>query len=152
MKVTDKIQKKAAELAEKHGLKKIFVNENGEFFSEKCHAANSVGGDSKKYTEISLGAPVEPVKSTNDLGKLADVIAAIDAATDTETVRAILDAEVAGKDRKSVIEAASKKIAVLTTKQGESSDNEGTKETGETTGKTDDKPQTNSETPKIDEQ
>jgi len=112
MKVTDKIRKQGEELAEKHGFKRIFVNEKGEFFSNQSYAAHSVGGDMTKYAEIALGTAVEAT-ATNDLGKAADVIAAIEASSDVEEVRAILEAEVAGKDRKSVVEAASKKIAAL---------------------------------------
>lgn len=113
MKVTDKIYKQGVELAGQHGFKRIFVNEKGEFFSNQSYAAHSVGGDMTKYAEIAIGTPVDPT-ATNDLGKAADVIAAIEASTDVEEVRAILEAEVAGKDRVTVIEAASKKIATLT--------------------------------------
>ncbi|MFV0378341.1 MAG: hypothetical protein ACK5JD_13690 [Mangrovibacterium sp.] len=122
MKVTDKIRKQAVELAEKHGFRQIWVNEKGEFFSNQSYAAHSVGGDITKYAEIALGAAVEAT-ATNDLGKAADVIAAIEGAADAEAVQAILKAEQEGKNRKSVIEAASKKLAALTAKQQDAGTN-----------------------------
>ncbi len=112
MKLTDKIRKQAAELAQKHGFSQLWVNEKGEFFSNQSYAVHSVGGDKSKWTEVPIGVAVE-TNATNDLGKAADVIAAIEKAETAEEVRAILDAEVAGKNRKSVIEAGDKKLISL---------------------------------------
>lgn len=124
MKVTDKIRKQAAELAEKHGLTQVWVNEKGEFFSNVSHAANSVGGNKEKYAVLMFSAAQETT-ATNDLGKAADVIAAIEAAADTEAVQAILKAEQEGKNRKSVIEAAEKKLTALAAKQQDTNGTDG---------------------------
>lgn len=124
MKVTDKIRKEAADIAHKLGLKQIFINEKGEFFSNQSYAAHSVGGDKNKYAEVALGVVVETT-ATNDLGKAADVIAAIEATDDTEAVLAILKAEQEGKNRKSVVEAAEKKLTSLAAKQQDTNGTDG---------------------------
>ena len=118
MKISEDKLKEGRELANKHGFKALFVNEKGEFFTNPSYAAASVGYDKEKFAEVPLkdgmGQGAESVdKHTNDLGKAADVIAAIDVAKSSDEVIAILDAEAAGKNRKSVIEAGNKKLDAI---------------------------------------
>ncbi len=110
MKITADIKAKAAELAEKHGFDELFVNAKGEFFTSKSNAANSVDGNKEKYAQVHLGVAGSGERTTTDLDKAADVIAQIEAAEDKEGVEAILEAESEGKNRKTVIEAALKKV------------------------------------------
>ncbi len=113
MKITESQQKQARELAEKHGCKELYLNDKGEFFTSENYAAMSVSNDKEKYLKLSIGIEVNAEKSTNDLGKAADVILEIEAATDVEAIEAILIAEAEGKNRKSVIDAGAKKIESL---------------------------------------
>ncbi len=118
MKISDKIRKQAAELAEKHNLSNLFVNNKGEFFTEVCHAANSVGGDKKKYAQVPLNISVADEKATTDLETAKEVIEKIEAANDIQVVKAILTAELEGKKRKSVLQAADQKIGSLAVSPG----------------------------------
>lgn len=52
MKITQDIKKQGEKLKKKLGFEKIYVNIKGEYFSQECDAANSVGGDNSKYCEI----------------------------------------------------------------------------------------------------
>ena len=113
MKITDKKRKEALEIAKMFGCKELFVNVDGEFFTNQNYAANSVKNDKELWAKVDLGVEAEVQKVTNDLGKSADVIAAIEAATSSAEVIAILDAEAEGKNRKSVIEAGNKKLAAI---------------------------------------
>jgi hypothetical protein len=113
MKITEAKRKEALELAKKLSCKELFINVDGEFFTNQSHAANSVKNDKEKWAKVDLGIEVEPQKTTNDLGKAADVIAAIEAATEVSVIEAISKAEAEGKNRKSVIDAAAKKIESL---------------------------------------
>lgn len=110
MKITDAKQKEAIALAKKHGYKQLFINVDGEFFTNANFAAMSVKNDKEAWAKVDLGVEVKAEKATNDLGKAADVIAAIEAATEVAAVEAIAKAEAEGKNRKSVIDAATKKI------------------------------------------
>jgi len=111
MTITKEIKDKALELGRKHKLVRVWVNESGEVFSDEQFAKSSVKGDKDKYAPVEVTAEVkEKEKSTNDLGSVQEVIAGIEAAENTETVQAIIDAEKTGKNRKTVIEAAEKKL------------------------------------------
>ncbi|MEL3904450.1 MAG: hypothetical protein P1P63_04995 [Treponemataceae bacterium] len=117
MKITNEIKKRAQEVAEKNGLNVVFVNDKGEFFSNENFAALSVKSDKQKYAKIEVAAVSDnsdEKKGTNDLDTVAEVVAAIEAATEVEAVEAILKAETEGKNRKTVLEAGAKKIAQLT--------------------------------------
>lgn len=113
MKISEDKLKEGRELAKKHGFKKLFVNEKGEFFTNPSYASMSVNYDKEKFAEVPLNSDQSQSteKGTNDLGKAADVIAALEAATEAEVVEAILKAETEGKNRKSVIEAGVKILA-----------------------------------------
>ncbi len=116
MKITEAKQKEARELAARHGLKELWINEKGEFFTLKSNASNSVANDKEKYAQVNIGADSKAGKTTNDLGKAAEVIAAIEGCIDMTEVEAIRLAEAEGKNRTSVIEAANKKIESLSKK------------------------------------
>ena len=120
MKISEEKLKEGLKLAKEFGFKELFVNEKGEFFTNKSFASMSVNYDKEKFAEVPLTEDGKPEnvegKATNDLGKAADIIAAIEVATEAEVVEAILKAETEGKNRKSVIEAATKKIETLTKK------------------------------------
>lgn len=117
MKLTDKIRKQANELAEKHGFDELFVNEKGEFFSNKSHAANSVGHDKEKYAKVPIAGATKAEKGTTSLETGKELIAEIEKAEDAESVMAILVAEEEGKNRKTVVEAANKKLEALASKK-----------------------------------
>lgn len=112
MKISEDKRKEGLKLAKEFGFKELFVNEKGEFFTNKSYASISVGNDKDKFAEVELGGRTEE-KKTNDLDKATDVIAHIEAATKIEVVEAILKAETEGKNRATVVKAAGKKLAVL---------------------------------------
>ncbi|MEA4916549.1 hypothetical protein [Proteiniphilum sp.] len=119
LQVTKEQMKRANDVAKANGLETVFMNEKGEFFSNKNFAALSVEGDKNRYVKIDVSpesgdSEKEEGKKTNDLGPAGEVVAAIEAATDVDAVEAILTAEKAGKNRKTVLEAAEKKIKGLT--------------------------------------
>ena len=107
MNITDKQKAQAAELFKKHGFNKLFMNERGEFFSIENLAASSVSGDKAKYMQV------DPI-SVNSSGKSSEAAAAlieqINTADTAEKVQMILDAELKSSKRKSVIDAANKKL------------------------------------------
>jgi hypothetical protein len=113
MNITESQRKQARELAAKHGYKELYLNDKGELFTSQNHASMSVNNDKEKYQKLSIGIEVNTEKATNDLGKAADVITEIEAATDVDAIEAILIAETEGKNRKSVIDAGAKKIESL---------------------------------------
>lgn len=114
MKITDLKLKAARELAEKHGYTELYVNDKGEFFTSQNYAAMSVNNDKAKWAKVELIAVVEKEqKATTDLQKTAEVLAEIEAATEVAVVEAIAKAEAEGKNRKSVIFSAEKKIESL---------------------------------------
>lgn len=147
MKISDKIRKQAAELAEKHNLSNLFVNNKGEFFTEVCHAANSVGGDKKKYAQVPLNIAVADEKSTTDLETAKEVIEKIEASDDIQSVKAILTAELEGKKRKSVLQAADQKIKSLTVVPGDNTEDK----PSDDAGKLDETTKADSEPSKTDE-
>lgn len=117
LKITSETKKRAQEVAEKNGLSVIFVNDKGEFFSNENFAALSVKSDKSKYAKIEVVAVdsfSEDGKGTNDLGTVTDVVSAIEAAETVDAVEAIVKAEKEGKNRKTILEAGAKKIALLT--------------------------------------
>lgn len=114
MTITKDIKEKALEIGRKHKYAKVWVNESGEVFSEEQFAKLSVKGDKDKYAPVEITAEVkEKANSTNDLGTVQEVITAIEAAETAEAVQAIVDAEKAGKNRKTVFEAAEKKLSTF---------------------------------------
>lgn len=117
LKITSEIKNRAQEVAEKNGLNVIFVNDKGEFFSNENFAALSVKSDKSKYAKIevvAVGDDSEDGKGTNDLGTVTEVVASIEAAETVDDVEAIVKAEKEGKNRKTVLDAAQKKIDQLT--------------------------------------
>lgn len=109
MTISNEIKEKALEIGRRHKLSKVWVNDRGEVFSEEQYAKASVGSDKDKFTSVEVTAEVKE-KGTNDLGNVTEVTAAIEAAETAEAVQAILDAELAGKNRKTVLEAAKNKL------------------------------------------
>jgi len=87
LKITTEQKTKGIEIGRKLGQSKMWVNYKGEYFTNENFA--------------------------NELGKVEDVIVAIEAAAEVEVVQAIIDAENEGKKRKSVLEAGAKKIETL---------------------------------------
>lgn len=121
MEISEDKLKEGRKLAKEFGFKELFVNEIGEFFTNKSFAAMSVKYDKEKFAEVPLtdtgdgNSENEGGKATNDLGKAVEVIAAIEAETTSSGVIAILAAEAKGKNRKSVIDAGNKKLAAIST-------------------------------------
>jgi hypothetical protein len=56
MKPTKEHIETGKELAKKHGLKQLFVNESGEFFTSQNAASLSVGHNKDKFVEVPLTA------------------------------------------------------------------------------------------------
>lgn len=112
MKVTKEQQAEALKLANERKFKALWINENGEFFTDPSFAAMSVKYDKEKFAKVDLGVKVEKPesKTTTDLDKATDVIAKIEAAETKEAVEAILKAETEGRNRKSVIDSGNKKL------------------------------------------
>ena len=114
MKITAIQLKQARELAEKHGYTELYINDKGELFTSANLSALSVGHDKDKWAKIDLIAVVEKEeKSTTGLQNAAELITEIEAATEVAVVEAIAKAETEGKNRKSVIFSAEKKIESL---------------------------------------
>jgi hypothetical protein len=65
MKVSDNLRKKAVEIAEKHSLKEIWVNDKGEFFTTENNAANSVSNVKEKWAKIALETVVKAAADEN---------------------------------------------------------------------------------------
>jgi predicted transcriptional regulator len=119
MKITKAILKKAAEVAEKHNYSRLYANDKGELFTLKSNASNSVDGKKDRYAEVPLAKAINEDKSTTDLDKVEDVLKQIEAAETEEQVAKIVDAESEGKNRKTVIEAGTKKLESFTKKDDE---------------------------------
>ncbi|MDL2314770.1 hypothetical protein LJC16_00745 [Bacteroidales bacterium OttesenSCG-928-C19] len=116
MNVTEEIKKKAAEIAGKRRIKTLFVNSRNEFFTEESYAANSVKGNKDNYTKIDTSAIVDSEKATTDdafSGTAFELIERIEASESVEDIQEILTAEQAGKQRKTVIATAEKRIEEL---------------------------------------
>jgi hypothetical protein len=58
MKVTKEIRKKAAEIAETQNADVLYVNERGEFFTDKSLALLSVEGNADGFAKIEVVASV----------------------------------------------------------------------------------------------
>ena len=110
MKITKEQKEKGIVIGNKLGQSKLWINEKGEYFTNENFAKNSVGSDKEKFGTIEVTAEVVTEEKTTELGTAIELIAAIESATELESVQAILDAEKAGKSRKSVLEAGAKKI------------------------------------------
>jgi hypothetical protein len=100
--------------------KEIFVTSDGQAFFNEVHAKNhSLKNRTGKKLEIFFFQK-EDAKTDNAGGAdkitAKGLIAQIAAATDAEQVTAILETENAGEKRKSVIDAAEKKIVELSKK------------------------------------
>lgn len=122
--ISEDLQNKALKLGRKFRVSKIWVNASGECFTEEQFAKSSVKGDKDKYSSVEITADVVPAKATvipvveskndtkftNDLGTVVEVVSAIEACDNAEAVQAILDAEMAGSNRKTIIAAANKKL------------------------------------------
>lgn len=112
LKITKEQNQKGVEIGRKLGQSKMWINEKGEYFTNESFANLSVNSDKNKIAMIEVSAEVVTEK-TNELGTAAEVIAAIEAATELEAVQAILDAENAGKKRTTVLAAAELKIVTF---------------------------------------
>ena len=114
MKITVSQQKQAVGIAEEHGFKEIFINEKGEFFSNSSYAALSVSNDKEKWAKVDIGTgTATAAPGTNDLGPSKNVVAQIEASLDVAEIEAIANAEAEGKNRKPIINAASRRIESL---------------------------------------
>ncbi|MDR1116225.1 MAG: hypothetical protein LBL33_08805 [Tannerella sp.] len=93
------------------GVDRAFVTSDGQVFFDEAHAKNHAAPNKKRkeleMEKVLRGEKKEAAKTAKDL------IAEIEAAGTAETVTALLEAEKAGHNRKSVIEAAIKRIDKL---------------------------------------
>ena len=120
----EKIEKIANDIFNRFKNKeKVFITSDGQaFFVEadaKNHALkNRTGKELKLEVFLREGKKSPKVEKIAETGKTATVlISEINAATEIELISEILEAETAGSNRKSVIEAAKKKIEQLTQNQ-----------------------------------
>jgi hypothetical protein len=60
MKVSKAIKEKAIEVARANGLRELWVNDKGEFFSNENFASLSVEGNRDRYAEIHLSPNPSP--------------------------------------------------------------------------------------------
>ncbi len=109
MEVTKEQKKQAQELASKHKVKSIFINESGEFFTEQNLAALSVGGDKEKFAEINCAVSVKEEITLSQ----EELLAQIEAATVKAAVGKMLAAEKKGENRQVIIDACTAKLAAL---------------------------------------
>jgi hypothetical protein len=96
---------------------KVYVTSDGQAFLNESHARNHAVSN-RKGQELKMEAflrdGVEKEAEKEPEKTAAQLIEIITAATSVEDVQGILSAEKAGKSRKSVIEAAEKRITELT--------------------------------------
>ncbi|MDR1408264.1 MAG: hypothetical protein LBJ23_09505 [Tannerella sp.] len=95
-------------------IDRVFATSDGQVFFEKAHAENHASPN-KKRGELEIESFLREKKSVGAAKNAKLLIEDIAAAADTEAVTAILDAERTGDNRKSVIDAAEKKIEKLKT-------------------------------------
>lgn len=115
LKITTEQKNKGIELGRKLGHAKMWINENGEYFTNENLAMLSVKSDKEKVCVIDVADEVVAEKKTNELGTVTEVVAAIEAAADAEAVQDIIDAENEGKKRKTVLDAGAKKLEIFNT-------------------------------------
>lgn len=115
MTISNELKDKALRLGRKHKKSKVWVNELGEVFTEEQFAKASVNGDKDKYAPVEVTAEVKEKagEKTNELGKVDEVLAAIEAAETAEAVQAILDAETGGKKRVTILSSATAKLSTF---------------------------------------
>lgn len=114
MQVTKEQKKQAIAHAKAHKVKRMWMNDKGEFFTTENYASLSVGGKKDKFTEVNIGDIDFDEKPAGDFPDKADeLIALIEAAESAEVVQAIIDAETKGKARKKVLEAGAAKLETL---------------------------------------
>lgn len=113
LKITTEQKNKGIEIGRKLGQSKMWINEKGEYFTSENFALISAGSNKDKIGLIEVTAEVEKSEGTTETSTAAELIAAIDAATDVVDVQAILDAENAGKKRKTVLDAGATRIVTL---------------------------------------
>ena len=65
MKPTKEHIEAGKELAKRHGVKQLFVNENSEFFTSHNAASLSVGHDKDKFAEVPLTLTAKEVAAAN---------------------------------------------------------------------------------------
>jgi hypothetical protein len=97
---------------------KVFVTSDGQAFLNEMHAKNHAiqnrtGKELKIETFLREEANGNSDGGNTTRKKAAELISEIKALTEMEALQAILDRENAGEKRKSIIEAAEKKITEL---------------------------------------
>ncbi len=92
---------------------KVFVTSDGQAFLDEVHAKNH-SKNNRTGKELKLETFLrEDEKKADTSKKSEELINEINIATELEVVKAILEAEQAGKKRKTVLEAAEAKITEL---------------------------------------
>ena len=90
---------------------KVYVTSDGQVFFQEVHAKNHAAPrKNRKELEIE---PVLRNEKKETVKTAKELVAEIEAAGTVEAVTAILEAEKAGDNRKSVVDAATKKIDKL---------------------------------------
>jgi hypothetical protein len=110
LQVTSAQKKQAVELAKKHSVKELFMNNNGEFFTAENLAAISVGGKKELYAKIETSYNEASGLNSKKADELIPLIATIES---VEELQSILDAENADKKRSTVITAIEERVKEL---------------------------------------
>ena len=116
--------KTAVEFADKYKVKAMYVNDKGEFFKLESDAKNSVAGNRARYMQVDAATKVSKTtdviaskpESTNDTATVKEVNAFVDTCTSIAEIQAVIEAEKAGWNRKTILNYAAKKIEELKTK------------------------------------
>ncbi|MBD8348583.1 hypothetical protein [Dysgonomonas sp. HGC4] len=90
---------KGKEIAKDLKVKKLYLNDKGEFFTSQNLASLSVKADKKKYTTLDYSTT--SLASADELEELAQIYAL----ETVEEVDEILDVELEGEGRREIIEA-----------------------------------------------
>lgn len=117
--ITKEQKEKAIAIGRKHNVEKVFINDKGEFFTVENYARLSVNSDKEKIAIVSVTALSSSEKKqknenqTTEANTVAELISAIESASDASEVQDIIKAESNGLKRSSVLKAAGERIKQL---------------------------------------
>lgn len=107
MKATNEQIEKGKGIAKQLKTDTLFINDKGEYFTDENRAQLSVKGDKKKYQKLDYSTSF-----TADDAE-AEELAEIKALQSVDEVQAILDLELEGAGRESIIKACEDRLAEL---------------------------------------
>ncbi|NDV93543.1 hypothetical protein D0T84_01250 [Dysgonomonas sp. 521] len=107
MKANQKQIEKGKSIAKQLKTDTLFINDKGEYFTSENRAQLSVNGDKKKYQKLDYST------SFSNENDEAEELAEIKALQSVDEVQAILDLELEGAGRETIIKACEDRIAEL---------------------------------------